>query len=482
MGKTRSNHRAKTALIVEEINRGIEKLHDQIAQIDDLKRDGFPYRDAVRARAELQIRENIRKIFGDRSPEFQAHKNYKLRTSTKQEISTTLAMLQGFIATLEHKKSDLLGLTPAQPQTIDEPPHQPAPSPPPALSLVPPLAAPPPVTITSVGTASQPVTPPPVTMSVPLTTNIGMTQSQMPVPARAAVMPSQPVAFSPQSIAPVVAVPVTPPPLPVPPISHPIPSAVAAPPARTESRRVVDDVLANPPSADSSLHIPSPPSPLHIESPVATEEVGFGDSLSPSKLRPRTAARPATAAHVEGRGQNSISPNKSLSKTSGDVIKPRSEPARSVIDKRSNGDPMDLVRKLCLRFHTVARQLRLRREYRATLEVEDDYDVQDLFHALLRLEFDEIDTEDWVPSYTESASRTTFSLNRDGIAVLIKKTRPGVGAREIGEQLQVDAERYAAREACQTLFCFVYDPEGRIGNPRGLETDLTSISDHFTVE
>jgi hypothetical protein len=28
----------------------------------------------------------------------------------------------------------------------------------------------------------------------------------------------------------------------------------------------------------------------------------------------------------------------------------------------------------------------------------------------------------------------------------------------------------------------VYDPEGRIGNPRGLEQDLATTSEHFTID
>ncbi len=126
--------------------------------------------------------------------------------------------------------------------------------------------------------------------------------------------------------------------------------------------------------------------------------------------------------------------------------------------------------------------MRLRREYRATLEVEDEYDVQDLLHSLLRLEFDEVEIEDWTPTYTQGANRTTFFLAKNTIAVVVKKTRPGLGGREIAEELKVDAERYAAHKDCGTLFCFVYDPEARIGNPRGFEADLTSICDSYTVQ
>ncbi|WP_184137542.1 hypothetical protein [Deinococcus humi] len=33
-------------------------------------------------------------------------------------------------------------------------------------------------------------------------------------------------------------------------------------------------------------------------------------------------------------------------------------------------------------------------------------------------------------------------------------------------------ERYRSHPKCDQLVCFVYDPEGRIANPRGLENDL----------
>ncbi|MGH7206471.1 MAG: hypothetical protein ACREI2_09720, partial [Nitrospiraceae bacterium] len=148
----------------------------------------------------------------------------------------------------------------------------------------------------------------------------------------------------------------------------------------------------------------------------------------------------------------------------------------------SESDALELVRKICIRFHAVTRQLRLRREYRATLEVEDEYDVQDLFYALLRLDFDDIVTEDWMPSYTDSANRTSFLLKPEKIAIVVKKTRPGLGAREVADQLTIDFQRYSTHPDCTTLFCFVYDPEGRIGNPRGLEAELTSISDEHTIE
>jgi hypothetical protein len=57
-------------------------------------------------------------------------------------------------------------------------------------------------------------------------------------------------------------------------------------------------------------------------------------------------------------------------------------------------DPVLSVERLCSRFHVVARQLRSRRENRDALEVEDEYDVQYLFHALLKVFFEDVRAEE----------------------------------------------------------------------------------------
>ncbi|MFI5224332.1 MAG: hypothetical protein ACHQX3_08860, partial [Nitrospirales bacterium] len=149
---------------------------------------------------------------------------------------------------------------------------------------------------------------------------------------------------------------------------------------------------------------------------------------------------------------------------------------------QAGSDAVELVRVLCSRFHSVARQLRLRGEYRATVSVEDEFDVQDLLHALLRIQFDDIGTEEWTPSYAEGAPRTTFLLNDNRLAVLVKKTRNGLTAKDLTEQLRIDTERYRTKSRCTSLLCFIYDPEGRIGNPRALETSLTTVSDSLTID
>ena len=133
---------------------------------------------------------------------------------------------------------------------------------------------------------------------------------------------------------------------------------------------------------------------------------------------------------------------------------------------------LDGIDQLVMRFHAVVVQLRNRHEGRPTLDVNDEYDVQDLMHALLRLHFDDVRPEEWVPSYAGSASRTDFLLPQIDTVIEIKKTRKGLNAKSVGEQLIIDIAKYKKHPQCRRLVCFVYDPEGRIANPMGIESDL----------
>jgi hypothetical protein len=149
---------------------------------------------------------------------------------------------------------------------------------------------------------------------------------------------------------------------------------------------------------------------------------------------------------------------------------------------QAGSDPVERVKTLCCRFHSVARQLRLRGEYRATLNVEDEFDAQDLLHALLRIQFDNIDTDEWTPSYSSGAPRATLLLNDGRLAVIVKKTCPGLNAKDLTDQLRIDAERYRSHGRCAMLLCFIYDPEGRIGSPRGFEASLKSVNESFSID
>lgn len=144
--------------------------------------------------------------------------------------------------------------------------------------------------------------------------------------------------------------------------------------------------------------------------------------------------------------------------------------------------PLALIQNICDRFHLVVRQLRERYNNRDTIDVLDEYDVQDLFHSLLHLYFEDIRPEEWAPSNAGKSTRVDFLLKQERIVVELKKTRKGLGAKEIGSQLIEDIHRYQSHPDCDALVCFVYDPGGRVANPRGLEGDLKKSTEDLTVE
>jgi hypothetical protein len=133
------------------------------------------------------------------------------------------------------------------------------------------------------------------------------------------------------------------------------------------------------------------------------------------------------------------------------------------------------------RFHLVAQQMRNRRQSRPPLDMTDEYDVQYLLYALLRLFFDDIRDEVWTPSYAGKASRTDFLLPEFETVVEAKKTRPSLTAGPLGDELLIDIARYQQDTQCRKLFCFVYDPDGYINNPRGVETDLSKQHGKLSV-
>lgn len=140
-------------------------------------------------------------------------------------------------------------------------------------------------------------------------------------------------------------------------------------------------------------------------------------------------------------------------------------------------DGISNVLRICKRFHLVARQIRNRHNNRPTLEIEDEYDVQDLLHSLLKIYFDDVRPEEWTPSYAGGSSKIDFLLKKEKIVIEAKKTRKNLTDKKIGEQLLIDIAKYKNHPDCRTLICIIYDPEGRIGNPKGLSNDLTQMSD-----
>lgn len=134
-----------------------------------------------------------------------------------------------------------------------------------------------------------------------------------------------------------------------------------------------------------------------------------------------------------------------------------------------------IIEQILHRFDKAARQFKRRYNGRPTIEVTDEYDVQDGLHAILKCYFDDVRPEEYSPSYAGSASRVDFLLKKEQIIIEVKLASSKLTDKKIGEQLIIDIQRYQTHPDCKSLFCFVYDPDGHIVNPVALENDLSGL-------
>ena len=133
----------------------------------------------------------------------------------------------------------------------------------------------------------------------------------------------------------------------------------------------------------------------------------------------------------------------------------------------------EFVVGICQRFPVFIRELGRRHNHREPFEVNDEYDLQDLLRAVLRVHFSDVRPEEWNPSYGDTQSRSDFLLKPERVVIETKMTRRGLGQREVVEQLAIDKAKYKGHPDCETLICFVYDPDLRLKNPVAIENDLS---------
>lgn len=118
------------------------------------------------------------------------------------------------------------------------------------------------------------------------------------------------------------------------------------------------------------------------------------------------------------------------------------------------------------------RSLQRRHDNRPTISMDDEYDTQDLFRSLLVLFFDDVRPESVAPQYAAGSSRVDFLIPDFHLAVELKKSRKTLDSKKLSDELIIDCERYAQDQRVRHLMCIVFDHEGFLANPRGVESDL----------
>ncbi len=145
-------------------------------------------------------------------------------------------------------------------------------------------------------------------------------------------------------------------------------------------------------------------------------------------------------------------------------------------NQKIQNSSLDQIVHLCNNFPSVVRQLKSRPRDREPLEINDEYDVQYLFHALLKIFFDDVRPEEWAPSYAGQSAKMDFLLKDEKIVIETKMTREKLSDGKIGDELLVDIDRYKEHQDCETLVCFIYNPQNKIKNPPSFISDFEDMS------
>lgn len=145
-------------------------------------------------------------------------------------------------------------------------------------------------------------------------------------------------------------------------------------------------------------------------------------------------------------------------------------------------EPSKVIENLFGKFHSVALEIKRRHDNRDSLVITDEYDVQDLLRGLLRLHFDDINDEEYTPSYAGFCARMDLLLREKQIVIETKMVRKGLTQKKIRNELIIDKAHYRVHPKCKKLYCLVYDPEEKTKNPRGFERDLSDRVDGFETK
>jgi hypothetical protein len=107
--------------------------------------------------------------------------------------------------------------------------------------------------------------------------------------------------------------------------------------------------------------------------------------------------------------------------------------------------------------------------------IQNEGDLQIIVEAILRLHYDDVRPEDYVPEYAGGRSRVDFLLRETGVIIETKMTRERLRDRQVGEELTIDWKRYERHPDCRAIFALVFDPERHLTNAPGLERDLSQV-------
>jgi hypothetical protein len=142
----------------------------------------------------------------------------------------------------------------------------------------------------------------------------------------------------------------------------------------------------------------------------------------------------------------------------------------------SIANEVSVVTKLATRFHESALALKQHPHGGATFGIENEWDCQYLFRAILAAYFRDVRVEEWGPSLAGSSARCEFFIKPAKMLIELKYVRNAKDQKKIKQELLADFGDYGGNSDVEYVVALVYDPTHQLPNAVQLQTDLSGAT------
>lgn len=149
--------------------------------------------------------------------------------------------------------------------------------------------------------------------------------------------------------------------------------------------------------------------------------------------------------------------------------------AASPASKLARKSALDGVLCVVDAFTASAGVLRKRHAGRTGFEINDEYDVQDLFFALVLPIVPDVVPEDPASKVANKSSRLDFTSKSTGLGIEVKHLKSKGDAHRVRDEILVDEATYQEHPYVDTVVAFVHDPDEHIAisSRKSFEADLS---------
>ena len=155
------------------------------------------------------------------------------------------------------------------------------------------------------------------------------------------------------------------------------------------------------------------------------------------------------------------------------------EQVSNPIGTSTHNGTIELISTICRNFNNFAKSLETSPHGKAkvqSVKIQNEYDLQFYFEAILSLHFDNYLPEESTPSFGGTSSKIDFILKRDKVGIELKSD---ITKEELQKQINDDITKYKKHPDLinGTVIFFAHDPNKKVKYPGALEEDYEDI-DH----